>query len=132
MVCVRLPAVKFKRRVQVTVWAGAFVCFAAFEVAGRLLGVLGSVAAPAFENSNGLGNPTLKVSKVSAAGAKGWCKGLVQRAGAKGWCKRLVQKAGASPCDHAQWTPPEEAAARNGTVLASLLLRRSLSSQVAF
>jgi hypothetical protein len=35
-------------------------------------------------------------------------------------------------CDHAQWTPPEEAAARNGTVLASLLLRRSLSSQVAF
>jgi hypothetical protein len=76
----------------------------------------------------------LKVSKVSAA--KGWCKGLVQRAGAKGWCKGLVQKAGAkgwcNPCDHAQWTPPEEAAARNGTVLASLLLRRSLSSQVAF
>jgi hypothetical protein len=69
---------------------------------------------------------------VQRAGAKGWCKGLVQRAGAKGWCKRLVQKAGASPCDHAQWTPPEEAAARNGTVLASLLLRRSLSSQVAF
>jgi hypothetical protein len=44
MVCVRLLAVKFKRRVQVTVWAGAFVRFAAFEVAGRLLGVLGTRA----------------------------------------------------------------------------------------
>ena len=45
MVCVRLPAVKFKRRVQATVWAGAFVRFAAFEVAGRLLGVLGHAGA---------------------------------------------------------------------------------------
>ena len=66
MVCVRLPAVKFKRRVQATVWAGAFVRFAAFEVAGRLLGVLGhagAVAAPAirhFENSNGWGNPNFE------------------------------------------------------------------------
>jgi len=34
MVCVRLLAVKFKRRVQVTVLAGAFVRFAAFEVPG--------------------------------------------------------------------------------------------------
>ena len=34
MLCVRLPAVKFKRRVQVTVLAGAFVRFAAFEVPG--------------------------------------------------------------------------------------------------
>ena len=53
MVCVRLPAVKFKRRVQVTVWAGTFVRFAAFEVAGRLLGVLGhegAVAALAIEH----------------------------------------------------------------------------------
>ena len=41
---VRLPAVKFKRRVQVTVWAGTFVRFAAFEVAGRLLGVPGTRA----------------------------------------------------------------------------------------
>ena len=52
MVCVRLPAVKFKRRVQATVWAGAFVRFAAFEVAGRLLGVLGhagAVATPAID-----------------------------------------------------------------------------------
>ena len=45
--CVRLPAVKFKRRVQVTVWAGALVRFAAFEVAGRLLGVLGHEGAVA-------------------------------------------------------------------------------------
>jgi hypothetical protein len=58
MVCVRLPAVKFKRRVQATVWAGAFVRFAAFEVAGRLLGVLGSRALSRLRTSTLFKSPT--------------------------------------------------------------------------
>ena len=73
MVCVRLPAVKFKRRVQVTVWAGAFVRFAAFEVPGVSSAFLGTRAlsrlrtSTRFQKSNGLGEPGLKLSKVSAA-----------------------------------------------------------------
>jgi hypothetical protein len=61
MVCVRLPAaVKFKRRVQVTVWAGAFVRFAAFEVPGVSSAFLGTRALSrlsgldTFQKSNGL------------------------------------------------------------------------------
>ena len=58
---------KFKRRVQVTVWAGAFVCFASFEVAGRLLGVLGTRALSRLRTSallklNGWGEPDLKLT----------------------------------------------------------------------
>ena len=58
LVCVRLPAVKFKRRVQATVWAGALVRFAAFEVAGRLLGVLGTRALSRLRPSNTFETPT--------------------------------------------------------------------------
>jgi hypothetical protein len=71
MVCVRLPAVKFKRRVQATVWAGAFVRFAAFEVAGRLLGVLGhadAVAAPdidTFQTPTAWGSPNVETFEIS-------------------------------------------------------------------
>ena len=62
---------KFKRRVQVTVWAGAFVRFAAFEVAGRLLGVLGTRAlsrlrTSALLNSNGLVGGARKLMKFLA------------------------------------------------------------------
>jgi hypothetical protein len=54
------PAVKFKRRVQVTVLAGAFDRFAVFELAGRLLAVLGmrALSRPAirhFETTQRLG-----------------------------------------------------------------------------
>jgi hypothetical protein len=38
--------------------AGAFVCFAAFEVAGRLLGVLGHAGAVAAPASNTFETPT--------------------------------------------------------------------------
>jgi hypothetical protein len=71
MVCVRLPAVKFKRRVPVTVWAGAFVRFAAFEVAGRLLGVLGTRAlsrlrtSDTFESPTAWGSPNVETFEIS-------------------------------------------------------------------
>ena len=62
MVCVRLPAAKF-RRVQVTVLVGAFVRFAAFEVLGVSLAFLGTRElsrlwpSDTFENSTAGGNP---------------------------------------------------------------------------
>jgi hypothetical protein len=67
MVCVRLPAVKFKRRVQVTVWAGAFVRFAAFEVPGVSSAFLGTRALSRLRHQtllklNGWGEPDLKLT----------------------------------------------------------------------
>jgi hypothetical protein len=67
-----------------------------------------------------------RFSKILANNCQNFGKILAKFATSAKICQNFGE------CDHAQWTPPEEAAARNGTVLASLLLRRSLSSQVAF
>jgi len=91
----------------VTVLQGAFVRFAAFEVAGRLLGVLGqkgAVAAPdidTFQKSNGLGEPGLKLSKVSAANKHLGPRSKMQT---NILDRQDVRRVLSRPCDHAQWT----------------------------